>query len=83
MMRFFLKHARFWGDLFIAAAVIGSNIGSAWAGAVYQSMISAPDSFGNSAPANVGFQAMGMTVYPLAFVLLALGVWLKGKQKQP
>ena len=41
MMRVFLKHPRFWGDLYIMIAMIGSNIGSAWAGAAYHSLISA------------------------------------------
>ena len=81
MMRFFSKHPHFWGNLLIAAAVIGSNAGSAWAGAVYQSFISAPPGE-NSAPANVGFQALAWTVYPLAFALLALGVYLRNRHKR-
>ena len=79
-MRFFLKHPRFWGDVFIAISVIGSNIGAAWAGVVDSSMISAIPGE-NSAPANVGFQALAGTVYPLAIALLVLGVYIRSKHK--
>ena len=72
-MRVFLKHPRFWGDLYIMIAMIGSNIGSAWAGAAYHSLISAIPGE-NSAPANVGFQV-------LAIVLLVLGVYLRSKYR--
>ena len=80
-MGFFLKFPRFWGDLFIAAAVISSNTGSAWAGMVYQSHISDPP-WMNSAPASVGFQIMIWTVYPAATALLVLGVYLRSKYKR-
>ena len=81
MMRFFLKHPRFWGNLFIVLAMVGSNVGSAWAGAVYSSMLSAIPGE-NSAPANVGFQALAGTVYPLAIAFLVLGVYIRRKHKQ-
>lgn len=81
-MRFFLRHPRFWGDLLIALAVIGSNIGSAWAGMVYK-MLSLGIPGENSAPANVGFQIMAWTVYPLAAALLALGVYLRSRYHRP
>ena len=80
MMRVFLKHPRFWGDLYIMIAMIGSNIGSAWAGAAYHSLISAIPGE-NSAPANVGFQVLAWTVYPLAIVLLVLCVYLRSKYR--
>lgn len=77
-MRFFLRHPRFWGDLLIVLAVIGSNIGSAWAGTVYKTLgLGIPGE--NSAPPNVGFQIMAWTVYPLAAALLALGVYLRSR----
>ena len=82
MLRFFLKHPRFWGDLFIAVAVIGSNIGSALAGMAYKSLsLAIPGE--NSAPASVGFQALAGTVYPLSAALLVLGVYLRGTYKGP
>lgn len=79
-MRFFLKHPRFWGDLFIAIAVIGSNVGSAWAGVQYG--ISRTSTLLNSAPANVGFHVLAWTVYPLAIVLLVLGVYVRSKYRK-
>jgi len=36
IMRFLLKRPRFWGSFCIAIAMIGSNAGSAWAGAEYR-----------------------------------------------
>ncbi len=84
MPNFLLKHPRFWGDLFIAIAVIGSNAGSAWAGAQYGSMTSKPfHPFAYSVPPNWGFEIMGWSVYPLAFALLVLGVYLRSKYKGP
>lgn len=81
IMRFFLKHCRFWGNLFIAIAIIGSNIGSAWAGVSYKSLsLALPGE--NSAPPDIGFQIMGWTVYPLAIALLVLGVYLRCKYKR-
>lgn len=80
MRHFFLKHPRFWGDLFIGAAVIGSNIGSAWAGMAYKALSLAPPGE-NSAPAAVGFQALAWTVYPLAAAVLALGVYLRCRHR--
>ena len=80
-MGFFRKHPVFWGDLFIAAAVIASNIGSAWAGSVYRAFaLASPGE--NSAPANIGFQMMAGTVYPLAAALLILGVYLRSGGKR-
>lgn len=78
-MRFFLKHPRFWGDLFIILAVIGSNIGSAWAGVQYEALRGHPEW---SAPPNIGFQILGWTVYPVAIALLVLGVYLRSRHKQ-
>ncbi len=80
-MRFFLKHPRFWGDLFIAAAVIGSNAGSAWAGMVYEAIREIPP-FETGFPPDSGFQLMGFTVYPLAIALLVLGVCLRSKYQR-
>ncbi len=78
-MRFFLKYPRFWGDLFIAGAVIGSNAGSAWAGMAYEAIRRIPP-FETSFPPDSGFQLMGFTVYPLAIALLVLGVRLRSKR---
>ena len=80
-MRFFRKHPVFWGDLFIAVAVIASNAGSAWAGSVYRAFaLASPGE--NSAPANVGFQVLAWTVYPLAIALLILGVYLRSGHRR-
>lgn len=78
-MRFILKHPRFWGDLFIAAAVIGSNAGSAWAGAQFEILRGHTEW---SAPPNSGFQILLWTVYPLAVILLVLGLYLRSKYKR-
>lgn len=81
MLRFFLKRPRFWGSLFIAIAVIGSNVGSAWAGGEYRFLSTAPP-WQNSAPASVGFQVLAWTVYPLSIALLVLGVYLWGRHRR-
>ena len=84
MPDFLLKHPRFWGDLFIAAAVIGSNVGSAWAGIQYGVMTREPfDPFAYSVPPNFGFEIMAWSVYPLAIALLVLGVYLRSRSKEP
>ena len=80
-MRFFLKHPRFWGSLFIAIAMIGSNVGSAWAGGEYRFLSMAPP-WQNSAPTSVGFQALAWTVYPLSIASLVLGVYLWGRYRR-
>lgn len=80
-MSFFLKHPRFWGSLFIAIAMIGSNVGSAWAGGEYRFLSTAPP-WQNSAPASVGFQVLMYTVYLLAIALLVLGVYLWSRYRR-
>lgn len=81
MKRFFLEHSRFWGDLFILTAAVGSNIGSAFAGIAYGVIRSRPP-YTTSAPPSLWFQVMGWTVYPLALALLILGVYLRCRQKR-
>lgn len=82
MRRFFLKHSRFWGDLFIMTAVIGSNICSAWAGVGYGVIRSRPP-YTTSAPASLWFQILSWTVYPLASVFLILGLCLRCGRERP
>lgn len=68
MLRFFLKRPCCWGSLFIAIAVIGSNIGSAWAGTRYEALLRY-DPLDISVPPSYGFTIMAWTVYPLSITV--------------
>lgn len=80
MKNWFLKRPRLWGMVCILLAAVGSNVGSAWAGAAYGRM-AASEPWMHSAPATVGFMIMAWTVYPACLLLLGLGLYLWSRRR--